>query len=104
MSDEKPMFGIGDRVRLMTRPPYLKTADPMPMLRPPDVVQVGEEGTVIDQRLQDTWGVRFQRGTFLVDGKYLEAATAQLGSSSPPPESPIEQTPNTLDEDESASA
>jgi hypothetical protein len=103
MSDEKPTFGIGDRVRLMTRPPYLKTADPMPMLRPPDVVQLGEEGTVIDQRLQDTWGVRFQRGTFLVDGKYLEAATAQPTSSSPPSESRIEPPPNTL-EDESASA
>ena len=27
---------IGDQVRLLRAQPYLKSADPMPMLRPPD--------------------------------------------------------------------
>ncbi|MEM8602825.1 MAG: NAD(P)H dehydrogenase assembly family protein, partial [Cyanobacteria bacterium P01_H01_bin.121] len=38
------VFRVGDRVRLATRPPYFKTTDPMPMLRPPDLVPVGEVG------------------------------------------------------------
>ena len=67
-------FGVGDRVRLATVPPYLKTADPMPMLRPPSVVPVGAEGLVQAAKLADTWAVRFDTGTFLVDGKYLVAA------------------------------
>lgn len=72
MSDS---FQIGDRVRLTAPPPYLKTADPMPMLRPPDLVQVGEQGTIVDQRPGGYWGVKFDRGTFLVDSEYLESAT-----------------------------
>ena len=35
---------IGDRLRLSVRQSYLKTADPMPMLRPPDLVEPGEVG------------------------------------------------------------
>lgn len=39
-------FPIGSKVRVVILPPYIKTADPMPMLRPPDVISVGEEGIV----------------------------------------------------------
>ncbi len=37
-------LSVGDRVRIIALPPYVKTADPMPMLRPPTVVNLGEEG------------------------------------------------------------
>lgn len=65
-------FSVGDRVCLSTAPPYLKTAEPMPMLRPPDLVAVGEVGTVLNQLPGGYWGVKFERGTFLVDSQYLE--------------------------------
>jgi hypothetical protein len=65
-------FSIGDRVRIVTLPPYVKTAEPMPMLRPPNVVQLGEEGVVIDRR-PGGWGVRFAKGLFLLDEQYLES-------------------------------
>ncbi|MFN5465980.1 MAG: NAD(P)H dehydrogenase assembly family protein, partial [Cyanobacteriota bacterium] len=38
---------IGDHVRLNGPVPYLKTADPMPMLRPPDLVDPEEIGVVV---------------------------------------------------------
>ncbi len=65
-------FTVGDRVRLATQPPYLKTADPMPMLRPPDTLQIGDEGVVVDRRPGGYWGIKFDSGSFLVDSQYLE--------------------------------
>jgi hypothetical protein len=65
-------FTIGSKVRLISQPPYVKSADPMPMLRPPDLVAVGEEGIVIDRRPGGYWGIKFERGTFLLDSQYLE--------------------------------
>ncbi|MCY3909726.1 MAG: DUF3148 domain-containing protein, partial [Cyanobacteria bacterium MAG COS3_bin_20] len=38
---------IGDQLRLSQQLPYLKSADPMPMLRPPDLVAAGEVGEVV---------------------------------------------------------
>jgi hypothetical protein len=66
-------FTVGDRVRLAISPPYFKTADPMPMLRPPDLVTVGAIGTLMDQRPGGYWGVRFDTMTVLVDEAYLAA-------------------------------
>jgi hypothetical protein len=66
-------FAVGDRVRLAIAPPYFKTADPMPMLRPPDLVTVGAVGTLMDQRPGGYWGVRFDAMTVLVDEAYLAA-------------------------------
>lgn len=66
-------FTVGAKVRLISLPPYLKTADSMPMLRPADILQVGEEGTVLDRRPGGYWGVRFEKGAFLMDSQYLEA-------------------------------
>ncbi len=65
-------FTVGDRVRITTLPAYVKTADPMPMLRPPNVISVGEEGTIVDRRPGNFWSVRFANGTFLLDQQYLE--------------------------------
>jgi hypothetical protein len=62
----------GDRVRLAIAPPYFKTAEPIPMLRPADRVQLGEEGVVLGRAPGDVWQVRFENGAYLLDRKYLE--------------------------------
>jgi len=76
-------FTVGETVRVVALPPYIKTADPMPMLRPPDTIRVGEEGTVTDRRPGGYWVVRFDRNTFLLDSQYLESSTSE-----PEPETP----------------
>ena len=68
-----PVFPIGSKVSVVALPPYLKTAEPMPMLRPVDVIHLGEEGIVIDCRPGGYWGVRFTRGAFLIDSQYIES-------------------------------
>ncbi|MBU7584744.1 MAG: DUF3148 domain-containing protein [Nostoc sp. TH1S01] len=73
-------FAIGSKVIVVALPPYVKTADPMPMLRPPDVIHLGEEGIVLDRRPGGYWGIRFTRGAFLLDSQYIE-------STDPPSES-----------------
>ncbi len=69
-------FTIGEKVRVIALPPYVKTAEPMPMLRPPDVIRLGEEGVVTDRRPGGYWVVRFAKGAFLIDSQYIEAAIA----------------------------
>ncbi len=59
-------ISIGDKVALSVPLPYLKTADPMPMLRPPDLVALNEIGEVVGLRSLDLLEVRFRRGTFLI--------------------------------------
>jgi hypothetical protein len=66
-------FIVGSKVRVVALPPYVKTADTMPMLRPPDIIQIGEEGIVLDRRPGGYWGVRFSRGAFLIDSQYIES-------------------------------
>ncbi|NDC13656.1 MAG: DUF3148 domain-containing protein [Synechococcaceae bacterium WB9_2_170] len=56
------------------RPRYLKTADPMPMLRPPDLVDSAEPGVVVALRPGDQVAVKFRRGTFLLASADLQAA------------------------------
>lgn len=65
-------FAVGDRVCLAQAPSYFKTADSMPMLRPPDLVGLDDEGVIVEQRAGQTWAVRFQRGAFLLDSAYLK--------------------------------
>lgn len=67
-------FSVGDRVRLTSLPPYFKSADPMPMLRPADTLPVGAEGIVQSRRPGGYWGIKFDKGAFLVDSQYLEPA------------------------------
>ncbi|MEA5596308.1 regulatory protein SipA [Rivularia sp. UHCC 0363] len=66
-------FAIGSKVRVVALPLYIKTAEPMPMLRPPDIIHVGEEGIVLDRRPGGYWGIRFANGSFLLDSQYLES-------------------------------
>ena len=66
-------FEIHQKVRVIGLPPYVKTAEPMPILRPPNVIRLGEIGTVIDRRPGGYWGILFEKGAFLMDRQYLEA-------------------------------
>ena len=59
-------FLIGDKVFLKVPLSYLKTADPMPMLRPPDLVSPDETGEIVALRAFDIAEVRFRRGLFLI--------------------------------------
>ena len=67
-------FTVGDEVCLIASPPYLKTAETMPMLRPASLVSVGEKGVLLARKPGGYWSVRFSRGAFLVDTQYLDAA------------------------------
>ena len=69
-------FSIGDKVFLKIPSSYLKTADPMPMLRPPDLVAQDEIGEIVAIRSRDIVEVHFRRGTFLIP-------TARLGKKEP---------------------
>ena len=64
----------GCQVKLQRPPTYLRTADERPMLRPPDLVDPEEWGTVTAVRPGDLRAVRFRRGTFLVPAELLMAA------------------------------
>lgn len=68
---ERPLE-VGATVRLVAAPTYLKTADPMPMLRPPDLVDAEELGQVVGLRALEQLAVRFRRGTFLLERSQLE--------------------------------
>ncbi|USR93051.1 DUF3148 domain-containing protein [Phormidium yuhuli AB48] len=63
---------VGATVRLVSRPPYLKTADPMPMLRPPTLLELGAKGVVVTRNPGGTWTIKFEGGTYLLDSQYLE--------------------------------
>lgn len=84
-------FTVGDRVRVIALPRYVKTAEPMPMLRPPNVIHIGEEGVVLDRRPGGYWGVRFSKGAFLMDSQYIEAVT-ELKHTAPESENPPESS------------
>jgi hypothetical protein len=73
-------IAVGSKVRLINRPPYLKTAEPMPMLRPADLLEIGAEGVVMDRRPGNYWGVRFERGAFLMENQYIELLGSEIQS------------------------
>ena len=68
---------IGDKVRLISPMSYLKTADPMPMLRPSDLVGSDESGAVVALHPLEIAAVRFRRGTFLIPINRLCPAGAE---------------------------
>ena len=73
------MASIGDKLRLKEPVAYLKTADPMPMLRPPDLISPGEIGEVVALHPLELLAVRFRRGTFPIPLDRLEPAVEQSG-------------------------
>ncbi len=67
-------FNIGTTVKISMLPAYLKTADPMPMLRPPNILELGAIGLITDRQPGNYWVVKFDRGSFLLEDRYLEVA------------------------------
>ncbi len=65
-------FNIGTNVRISALPTYLKTADPMPMLRSPSVLELGSIGVILDRKPGNYWVVKFSQGAFLLEDRYLE--------------------------------
>lgn len=74
MNEEAMSFKAGDRIKVIALPAYIKTAEPMPMLRSPDVLTIGEEGTIIDRRPGGYYGIRFASGSFLLESQYFASA------------------------------
>lgn len=71
--EKEKQFTIHQQVRVIALPPYVKTAEPMPILRPPNVIRLGEVGVILDRRPGGYWGVRFTKGSFLIESQYIEA-------------------------------
>ena len=65
-------FSVGEKVSLQVPLPYLKTAEPVSMLRPPDLVSLDEEGLIIGIRPNDLLEVKFRRGNFLIPSERLK--------------------------------
>ena len=65
-------FSVGEKVLLQVPLPYLKTADPISLLRPPDLVSLDEVGVIIGIRANDLLEVKFRRGNFLIPSERLK--------------------------------
>ncbi len=72
VSDLLMNFEIKDKVKLIVPVSYLKTADNMPMLRPPDLVAIDEIGEILSIKSPNTVEVKFRRGSFLIDVDKIE--------------------------------
>jgi Protein of unknown function (DUF3148) len=68
-------FNIGTTIRLIALPPYLKTADPMPMMRSASLLELGMTG-LSDRKPGNYWVVKFERGSFLLEDCYLEVVNS----------------------------
>ena len=69
-------FSVGEKVSLQVPLPYLKTADSISMLRPPDLVSLDEVGVIIGIRSNDLLEVKFRRGNFLIPSERLKIFVA----------------------------
>ena len=65
-------FSVGENVSLQVPLPYLKTADSISMLRPPDLVSLDEVGVIIGIRPNNLLEVKFRRGNFLIPSERLK--------------------------------
>jgi Protein of unknown function (DUF3148) len=65
-------FNIGAKIRIIALPTYLKTAEPIPMLRPPNLLEIGVEGIIIDRKPGNYWVVKFGNSSFLLEDRYFE--------------------------------
>tara|TARA_Y100001968_G_C18863608_1_gene483794 strand:+ start:207 stop:434 length:228 start_codon:yes stop_codon:yes gene_type:complete len=65
-------FLVGEKVSLQVPLPYLKTADSISMLRPPDLVSLDEVGVIIGIRQNNLLEVKFRRGNFLIPSERLK--------------------------------
>ena len=71
-------FCIGQKVSLKSPLPYLKTIDPVPMLRPPDLVYIEEIGVIIGIRAMELVEVKFRRGIFLISIERLSIRLSEV--------------------------
>ena len=71
-------FKLGDKVFLGVSQSYLKTNDPMPMLRPPDLVSLDEVGEVIALLPKNMAEVKFRRGNFLLSIEHLKVEQSKF--------------------------
>lgn len=62
---------VGDKVKIITLPPYIKTAEPMPMLRPSSCLNIGEEGEILSPKPGGYWAIRFTQKAFLLESQYF---------------------------------
>ena len=69
---------LGEKVLLKVSQTYLKTSDPMPMLRPPDLVSLDEVGEVVALLPKDMAEVKFRRGNFLISIEHLKSEQSKL--------------------------
>ena len=65
-------FSVGEKVSLQVPLPYLKTADPISMLRPPDLVSLDEVGVIMGIRPNNLLEVKFRRGSFLIPSERIK--------------------------------
>ncbi|WP_413677671.1 NAD(P)H dehydrogenase assembly family protein [Prochlorococcus sp. MIT 0916] len=65
-------FSVGEKVSLQVPLSYLKTADSISMLRPPDLVSLDEIGIIIGIRPNDLLEVKFRMGNFLIPSERLK--------------------------------
>jgi Protein of unknown function (DUF3148) len=66
-------FNIGTIVRVIELPTYLKTADPIPMLRPSSMLELGSTVSIVDRKPGNYWVVNFGRSSYLLEEQYLAA-------------------------------
>jgi hypothetical protein len=71
-------FVTGDRVQIIAIPPYVKTAEPMPMMRPATVITLGEIGTLLKRQPGNDWSVRLENGAYLLNVQYFAKLDARL--------------------------
>ena len=64
-------FSVGEKVSLQVPLPYLKTAEAISMLRPPDLVSLDEVGVIMGIRPNNLLEVKFRRGNFLIPSERL---------------------------------
>ena len=65
-------FSVGEKVSLQVPLPYLKTADAISMLRPPDLVSLDEVGVIMGIRPNNLLEVKFRRGNFLIPSERIK--------------------------------
>ena len=69
-------INIGTKIQIVALPTCLKTADPMPMLRPPNLLEIGSIGLIVDRKPGNYWVVKFDRGSFLIEDRYFEVISS----------------------------
>ncbi len=65
-------LSMGNKVFLKISQSYLITNDPMPMLRPPDLISSNEIGEIVAFMPKDMVAVKFRRGTFVLNLSHIE--------------------------------